>query len=133
MLFGRRHDHRLALQALTQSPPMRLFRGTGGGLEIFGRSWGERADALTCVAVASLDAVPRCSAESPLRFKTPTPASLAALHRRARHRDRAGTDVPHQLGRRQHPGRAGRGARLTPDRAHDHPPRHRTAASLPWR
>jgi len=65
MLFGRRHDHRLALQALMQSSPMRLFQGTGGGLEIFGWLWGERADALTGVTVASPDAVPHCSARSP--------------------------------------------------------------------
>jgi hypothetical protein len=32
-----------------QSSPMRLFRGTGGGLETFGRLVGERADALTGV------------------------------------------------------------------------------------
>ena len=80
MLFGRRHDHRLALHIVMLSSPMRLFQGTGGGLEIFGRLWGERADALTCVAT-------RCGApifrQVTLRFEAPTLVSLGTSPRPA--------------------------------------------------
>lgn len=55
---------------------MRLFQGTGGVLEIFGRLLGERADALTRVAVASPDAVLPSFGEAALRSKAPTPANL---------------------------------------------------------